>query len=93
MNSNFRKTALLLGACSLLAWSYAQPRLKRKLGELRGFVQQTKTVKGTVSDAMGPVIGATVMEKGTTNGAVTDFDGNFSLNVKPGATSLARDSR
>ena len=41
---------------------------------------------GTVTDAMGPVIGATVMEKGTTNGTVTDFDGNFSLQVNPGAT-------
>jgi len=35
---------------------------------------------------MGPVIGASVVEKGTTNGTVTDFDGNFTLNVKPGAT-------
>ena len=43
-------------------------------------------VTGTVVDAMGPVIGASIMEKGTTNGTVTDFDGNFSLNVKPGAT-------
>ncbi|MCR5711853.1 MAG: carboxypeptidase-like regulatory domain-containing protein, partial [Prevotella sp.] len=36
-------------------------------------------ITGTVNDAMGPVIGATVMEKGTTNGTVTDFDGNFKL--------------
>ncbi len=41
---------------------------------------------GTVSDAGGPVIGATIMEKGTSNGTVTDLDGNFSLNVQPGAT-------
>ena len=41
-------------------------------------------ITGTVSDAMGPVIGATVMEKGTTNGTVTDFDGNFRLKVEPG---------
>ena len=34
-------------------------------------------VTGTVSDSFGPVIGATVMEKGTANGTVTDFDGNF----------------
>ncbi len=34
----------------------------------------------------GPVIGATIMEKGTSNGTVTDLDGNFSLNVQPGAT-------
>ena len=43
-------------------------------------------ITGTVTDAMGPVIGATVMEKGTTNGAVTDFDGNFKIKVKSGAT-------
>ena len=49
-------------------------------------VQQSKTVTGTVSDAGGPVIGATIMEKGTSNGTVTDLDGNFSLNVQPGAT-------
>ena len=48
--------------------------------------QATKKITGTVVDAMGPVIGASVVEKGTTNGTVTDFDGNFSLNVKPGAT-------
>ena len=35
---------------------------------------------------MGPIIGANVLEKGTTNGVITDIDGNFALNVKPGAT-------
>ena len=48
--------------------------------------QATKKITGTVVDAMGPVIGASVVEKGTTNATVTDFDGNFTLNVKPGAT-------
>ena len=43
-------------------------------------------ITGTVTDAMGPVIGATVMEKGTSNGTVTDFDGNFTLKVEPGKT-------
>ncbi len=43
-------------------------------------------VTGTVSDSFGPVIGATVMEKGTTNGTVTDFDGNFKLKVDAGKT-------
>ena len=41
-------------------------------------------ITGTVTDAFGPVIGATVMEKGTTNGTVTDFDGNFKLKVEAG---------
>ena len=46
-----------------------------------------KKVTGTVSDAEGPVIGATVTEKGNpSNGVITDIDGNYSINVKPGAT-------
>ena len=48
--------------------------------------QAAKKITGTVVDAMGPVIGASVVEKGTTNATVTDLDGNFTLNVKPGAT-------
>ena len=43
-------------------------------------------ITGTVTDALGPVIGATVMEKGTSNGTVTDFDGNFRLKVEAGKT-------
>ncbi len=43
-------------------------------------------ITGSVTDAMGPVIGATVMEKGTSNGTVTDFDGNFKLKVDAGKT-------
>ena len=44
-------------------------------------------VTGTIMDETGEtVIGASVVEKGTTNGTVTDFDGNFSLKVAPGAT-------
>lgn len=47
-------------------------------------VQQTKKITGTVTDAMGPIIGATVKVKGTTNATVTDMDGNYTLNVAPG---------
>jgi iron complex outermembrane receptor protein len=46
-------------------------------------VMYAQTVKGTVSDADGPLPGATVLVKGTTNGEQTDFDGNYELkNVK-----------
>ena len=45
------------------------------------FAQGGYTVKGTVADQAGPIIGAAVMEAGTTNGAVTDLDGNFVLKV------------
>ncbi len=42
-------------------------------------------VTGTVVDVTGPVIGATIMQKGTTNGTITDIDGKFSLDgVKKG---------
>ena len=44
-------------------------------------------ISGTVVDATGEtVIGATVMEKGTSNGTITDFDGNFKLKVEAGKT-------
>ncbi len=53
---------------------------------LPGFAQKI-TVHGYVDDELGePLIGATVMEKGTSNGTATDLDGNFTLNVDPQAT-------
>ena len=43
-------------------------------------------INGTVVDTKGEtIIGATVMEKGTSNGTITDFDGNFTIKVKEGA--------
>ncbi len=46
---------------------------------------QAKTVTGTVVDAIGePIIGASVLEMGTTNGTITDVDGNFTLQVPEG---------
>jgi TonB-dependent starch-binding outer membrane protein SusC len=42
---------------------------------------QTRTVTGVVSDATGPIPSVSIMEKGTTNGVVTDLDGKFSLAV------------
>lgn len=51
---------------------------------------QAITVKGTVADATGePIIGASILVKGTSNGVITDIDGNFTLsNVAPTATLL-----
>ena len=50
-------------------------------------VSAQATINGQVKDETGEgVIGASVVEKGTSNGTVTDFDGNFSLKCKPGAT-------
>ncbi|MDD3727156.1 MAG: TonB-dependent receptor [Dysgonamonadaceae bacterium] len=48
--------------------------------------QQGKTITGTIVDAQGEaIIGANIIEAGTTNGTVTDFDGNFRLNVSDDA--------
>lgn len=51
-------------------------------------VAQTQLCQGTVSDAQTgeTLIGVSVIEANTTNGVVTDFDGNFSFEVSPGAT-------
>ncbi len=46
------------------------------------------TVSGAVVDANGPVPGANVLEKGTSNGATTDFDGKFSIEVQEGSGVL-----
>ena len=47
--------------------------------------QKGKQITGTITDSRGvPVIGATVLEVGTTNAAITDLDGHFTLNARPG---------
>lgn len=47
-----------------------------------------KTITGRIVDATGePLIGVTIMEKGTTNGSITDYDGNYTVNV-PGNAVL-----
>lgn len=52
-----------------------------------GFAQQVKvTGKVTSSDDQSSLPGVSVLEKGTTNGTVTDVDGNYSISVKTGAT-------
>ncbi|RIV70637.1 SusC/RagA family TonB-linked outer membrane protein [Flagellimonas aequoris] len=49
---------------------------------------KAQTVSGTVSDANGPLPGASVLVKGTTNGTQTDFDGNYTLNGIDGTATL-----
>ena len=82
MSFKAKKTALFVGLCFLGMVSAQQASAATEVAS----VQQTKQVSGHVTDSQGPLIGATVMEKGTNNGTVTDYDGNFSLNVNPGAT-------
>ncbi|MBP3518255.1 MAG: TonB-dependent receptor [Parabacteroides sp.] len=51
--------------------------------------QDKKRISGKIVDSTGePVIGANIVEKGTTNGTITDLDGNFTLEVSPKSTLL-----
>lgn len=79
MDLNLRKTTLLVGLCSMLGTGYAiQVNAEPAINTVAA-VQQTKKVTGRVSDSQGPLIGATVMVKGTKTGSVTDLDGNYSI--------------
>jgi TonB-linked SusC/RagA family outer membrane protein len=79
--------------------SYIMQKYKMPIGRLRMMVcligmllpmcmfAQQITVQGVVKDQTGEtVIGASVMEKGTTNGTITGIDGDFSLNMSPNGT-------
>ena len=67
---------------------YSPNVMAAKTFSLSPAVQQSKTVTGQVTDAAGALIGATIKEKGSTNGVVTDLDGNFTINVKPGSVLI-----
>lgn len=59
---------------------------KKEVASKPETTQQRKSVTGVVTDASGePIIGANVIQKGTTNGVITDLDGKFSLEVTPGS--------
>lgn len=62
--------------------------LRKKETGTTSFPQQAKkSITGQITDAGGePIIGANIVEKGTTNGTITDMDGNFSLSVPVNST-------
>ena len=51
-------------------------------------LKQDKGIKVMVSDQFGPIAGANVVEKGTTNGGITDMEGEVTITAKTGATLL-----
>lgn len=86
--SNIRRTPIILGLSAALcmpsAFSYANAS-DPVAGELVQSVQQGRTVTGKIIDDTGePLIGVSVLVKGTTVGTITDFDGNYSLEVPSG---------
>ena len=81
MNANAKKAALVAGVC-LTAIVAGTPQAFAVSVDTYQTAQQARTV----TDESGiPIIGANILEKGTTNGVITDIDGNFSLNVSEGA--------
>ena len=86
MSKNFSKTTLIVGLGATLGLANPLGVYAETGVNMSQSVQQDKKITGTINDSQGPLIGATVLEKGTHNGTVTDLDGNFTLNVKSGAT-------
>ena len=84
MLKRFRPVSLILlvGALGFSGNLYATPMSGIPRVDIS---QQNAKVSGIVEDALGPVTGASVIVKGTTNGTMTDLDGHFTLdNVKKG---------
>jgi TonB-linked SusC/RagA family outer membrane protein len=86
MHVNFGKS-VCVGLCSLFGLlAIPQTAMAAPDNQSAEAVQQSKKVTGYVGDSQGPLIGATVQVKGTSNGAVTDLDGRFELDAPQGAT-------
>ena len=83
-----RKMSILLSA-AMLGCAFPLSVQGNSMVDEVASIQQSKTIKGRVIDANGePVIGASILEKGTTNGTITDMDGNFQLKVNDGAVLI-----
>ena len=83
-----RKMSILLSA-AMLGCAFPLSVQGNSVVDEVASIQQSKTIKGRVIDANGePVIGASILEKGTTNGTITDMDGNFQLKVNDGAVLI-----
>ena len=85
MNKHAKRTVLVAGTCLSVMVAGFPGTLSASTGTMIA-AQQTKSISGTIVDSNGiPVIGANVLVKGTTNGTITDIDGNFTLTVPAGA--------
>ena len=85
------RTSLLLCLSLMFQSSYAAGDYSTvpEMGnmEIHQIAQQSSTIKGVVKDQKGePLIGVSIVVKGTTNGTASDFDGNFTLDVPDNST-------
>ena len=84
MNLHLKKIVLLMGVSTACSIGYA-PKMFALPSMNSEIAQQVRKVTGTIVDPVGePIIGANVLVKGTTNGAISDFDGKFTLNIEDG---------
>lgn len=97
MNENYRKKAvnvkLIFAATAMATLALSAHSLKASAVPVDNFItptavqQQKITVAGTVTDATGePIIGASIVVKGTSRGTVSDADGHFTLSAPQGTT-------
>lgn len=84
MNTSYRRS-LFCGTLSFCLIGGIPQMQSVAASESLAVVQQSEKISGVVKDATGPIIGASIVEKGTTNGTITDLDGRFTLDVKKGA--------
>lgn len=79
------KKSLCLGSLVLaMMWGTSIEAMASQVSAPAAVAQPDGNVKGTVTDALGAIVGASVRVKGTNNGALTDLDGKFSLNANKG---------
>ena len=82
---SFNKSMLFAGLLSAMTLGATSQVYAVQSPDVQKMQQQTVKLTGNVSDAMGAIIGASVIEQGTTNGVITDIEGNFTLTVNRGA--------
>ncbi len=85
MNQKRQKVLLFLGVCIFLLLAYS-PQIHAADNANIMIQQQTQKITGSVNDAQGPIVGATVRIRGTQVAVITDVDGKFSINAPQGAT-------
>jgi hypothetical protein len=88
-NNNIFKILDQIFAGTNVKYSVLEKKIILSTEIVQGIQQEQNKVTGIVKDNAGiPIVGATIMEKGSTNGTVSDLDGNFSLQMNSQGTIL-----